>query len=110
VVAEELLLKTPGLQGRISTFSGQEIGESPGNETGDAFEISAPANGTDTRSIDRDDGSNPGLVLTDANIQATYLATDQNTLPELQVSVEVDSDGDGEIDAQPGGSDGFQPE
>jgi hypothetical protein len=98
VVAEELLLKTPGLTADEATFSGLEIGEDESDDLNEVFEIRAPSEPEDTRQIDLDGGENPGLVMKDANIQATYLATNEITLPELKLTVKYDRDGDGDYE------------
>jgi hypothetical protein len=98
VVAEELLLKTPGLTADEATFSGLEIGEDESDDLNEVFEIRAPSEPEDTRQIDLDGGENPGLVMKDANIQATYLATNEITLPELKLTVKYDRDGDGDFE------------
>lgn len=98
VEIERLLLKTPRLTADEATFSGLEISESDSDDLEESFSIRAPSDPDDTRQIDLDGGSNPGLQMTNADIQATYLATDEITLPDLELKFQFDSDGDGDYE------------
>lgn len=99
VVAERLVLKTPSLNADSATFSGLEISESGSDDLNKMFDIKAPADpDVETRQIDLDGGENPGLVMENAEIEASYLATDEITLPGLELDVQYDADGDGDYD------------
>lgn len=98
VEADRLLLKTPALEADEATFNGLEISESDSDSLDRAFEIRAPSNPAETRQIDLDGGSNPGLELENADIRATYLATNEITLPGLELKFQYDSDGDGDYE------------
>jgi hypothetical protein len=98
VEANRLLLKTPALEADEATFNGLEISESDSDDLEESFEIRAPSDPMETRQIDLTGGSNPGLELEDADIRATYLATNEITLPGLELRFEFDPDGDGEYE------------
>ncbi|MFD1587381.1 DUF6230 family protein [Halorientalis brevis] len=98
VTIDRLLLKTPKLSADEATFSGLEISESDSDTLEESFSIRAPSDPPDTRQIELDGGSNPGLEMTDANIRATYLATDEITLPDLELKFQYDSDDDGDYE------------
>lgn len=98
VTIDRLLLKTPRLTADEATFSGLEISESDSDSIEESFSIRAPSDPDDTRQIDLSGGSNPGLQMTNADIQATYLATDEITLPDLELKFQFDTDGDGDYE------------
>ncbi|MFB6179262.1 MAG: DUF6230 family protein [Halorientalis sp.] len=98
VKIDRLLLKTPKLTADKATFSGLEISEKDSSDLEHSFSIRAPSEPDDTRQIDLSGGDNPGLVMEDAEIRATYLATDEITLPNLEVKFQLDTDGDGEYE------------
>jgi len=98
VEIERLLLKTPELGADEATFSGLEISESDSDSFEESFSIRAPSDPDDTRQIELDGGENPGLEMTDADIRATYLATDEITLPDLELQFQLDTDGDGDYE------------
>lgn len=98
VEIDRLLLKTPELNAEEATFNGLEISESDSDDLEESFSIRAPSDPDDTRQIDLDGGENPGLEMTDADIRATYLATDEITMPELELKFQLDTDGDGDYE------------
>jgi hypothetical protein len=96
VEAQRLLLKTPSLTADDAVFSGLEIENRGGDDLNRVFDIEAPSDpDIETRRINLTGGENPGLTLDNADIQATYLATDQISLPDMSLDVEYDPDGDG---------------
>lgn len=100
VTSDQIFLRSPALEAQEATFSGFELSEQGSDDLNEAFSIRAPTNETpDTRQIDLDGGENPGLVMDDARIQATYLATNQITLGGLSLDVSYD-DGDDQNDTQ----------
>jgi len=98
VTINRLLLKTPELNADTATFSGLTISENDSDELEESFSIRAPSDPPETRQIDLEGGENPGLMLEDAEIRATYLATDEITLPNLALRFELDTDGDGDYE------------
>lgn len=99
VVADRLLLKTPSLSADSATFSGLEIDEEDSDDLNQIFDIQAPSDpDVETRQIDLDGGENPGLVMEDAEIDASYLATNEITLPGLSLDLQYDADGDGDYE------------
>ncbi|WP_136717735.1 DUF6230 family protein [Halorientalis salina] len=98
VEIERLLLKTPELGADEATFNGLEISESDSDDLEESFSIRAPSDPDDTRQIDLNGGENPGLEMTNADIRATYLATDEITLPDLELKFQLDTDGDGDYE------------
>jgi hypothetical protein len=109
VTSGQLLLKTPELEASSATFSGLTIDEKNATETEQGIKQmitlrapETPTQGPDgdiaggPRQVTLDGGSgNPGLVLQDANIRATYLATNEITLPDLGLEVQFDPNNDG---------------
>jgi hypothetical protein len=98
VEIERLLLKTPELGADEATFNGLEISESDSDDLEESFSIRAPSDPDETRQIDLTGGENPGLEMTNADIRATYLATDEITLPDLELKFQLDTDGDGDYE------------
>jgi hypothetical protein len=114
--AEALLLKTPQLSADNAVFSGLEIDETAQSGTNNAqqgqqqlsesIQLTAPSNlgnnpqGLPEKNIQLGNNANPGLVLSNANIRATYLATNQITLPDLALEVRFDYDDDGTYEYQ----------
>lgn len=109
VSSEALLMKTPALSAESATFSGMVIDEEhvPDDEKDEEslrrmITLRAPAEPTEeelpggARTIDLDGGSNPGLTMQNARIRATYLATNEITLPNLGLEVQYDANGDGD--------------
>lgn len=94
--ASSLLLKTPQLSADSATFSGLTIDETQSSEIDQVLTLRAPNSpSVSTRQVSLNGGSNPGLVLEDPSIRATYLATNEITLPSLGLEVQFDSDNDG---------------
>ncbi|MFB6164650.1 MAG: DUF6230 family protein [Haloarculaceae archaeon] len=104
VVSDSILMKTPALSANEATFNGMVIDEDnvTKSESGlrKLITLRAPASPSSeelqggTRSINLTGGSNPGMVMENANIRATYLATNQITLPNMGLEVQYDPDGD----------------
>jgi len=110
VTSGQLLLKTPELEADKAKFSGLTIDEDQNSNIKQVLTLSAP-NAPDTsasgelpggpRQVTLSGGSNPGLQLRGANIRATYLATNEITLPQLALEVQFDTNNDGDFtDAQ----------
>jgi len=109
VTSGQLLLKTPELSADKATFSGLTIDEQNAADTQagikNVITLRAPASpsysGSNAdieggpRQVSLSGGSNPGLQLENANIRATYLATNQITLPGLGLEVQFDPNNDG---------------
>lgn len=100
VTSEELLLKTPKLTADEAVFSGLEIDESSTGGLSEIIELNAPSNPEQGKDISLSGGSNPGLVLTNPEIQATYLATNEITIPGLTLQVQFDPNNDGTYEYQ----------
>ncbi|MFB6166407.1 MAG: DUF6230 family protein [Haloarculaceae archaeon] len=97
VHADQLLMKTPSINAGNATFSGLEIGDT--GPDSNPFQISSPSDPeVQPRTINLTGGQNPGLVMTDAKIHATYLATNQISMPNMSVSVQLDTNGDGQYE------------
>ncbi|WP_136716640.1 DUF6230 family protein [Halorientalis salina] len=106
VTSGQLLLKTPELEADSAAFNGLTIDEANANESKAGIKqvitLRAPeaptqgdvAGGPRQVTLDGGDG-NPGLVLQGANIRATYLATNEITLPDLGLEVQFDPNNDG---------------
>jgi hypothetical protein len=113
VTSGQLFLKTPKLSADTSTFQGLEITENTipdANKNKDTISQSLELRAgddnhnfgeADARQVSLDNSNaDPGLQLRGANIQATYLATNEITLPGLALQVQFDGDGDGNYDSQ----------
>jgi hypothetical protein len=98
VTINQLFLKTPELNADEAQFSGLEISENDSGDFEESFSIEAPSDMPETRSLDFEETDDPGIVLDDAEIRATYLTTDEITLPNLALSFQLDTDDDGEYE------------
>jgi hypothetical protein len=98
VTINQLFLKTPELNADEAQFSGLEISENDSSDFEESFSIEAPSDMPETRSLDFEETDDPGIVLDDAEIRATYLTTDEITLPNLALSFQLDTDDDGEYE------------
>jgi hypothetical protein len=106
VTADSLLVKQVKLTASSSTFNGLLIDEQPSSDLSQKFQQIAPSTEaqrtrgadrlTDPISINLSDQSNPGLVLQNATITATYQATNQISIPGLTLAAEYDANGDGD--------------
>jgi paraquat-inducible protein B len=105
VTADTMLVKQYLLKAEKSTFNGLLIDEQPSSDLSKKFQQIAPSTEaqrhrgadtlTDPLSIDLSTQSNPGIVLKDATIKATYQAVNQINIPGLTLAVKYDSDGGG---------------
>jgi hypothetical protein len=93
--ASSLLLKTPQLSADSATFSGLTIDETQSSNIAQVLTLRAPNTpSVTTREVSLSGGSNPGLQLHNPSIRATYLATNEITLPSLGLEVQFDPDND----------------
>lgn len=83
------MLKFSSLQAEESEFSGQVVNEHNSDNPSEQFDVSAPGDAQDGRTVNIS-GSEPGLVLRNAEIQAHYLAVSSISIPDLEISVEYD--------------------
>jgi hypothetical protein len=114
VTSETLMMKTPQLAADEAKFSGMEIDE---NTVDSARDISSwlelrtdqdpvkPIEGVPSDSLAGERNKNytggdggPGMVMKDPYIRATYLATDQITIPGMALEVQYDNDNDGDYE------------
>lgn len=101
VSTDGLLLRSPALDAEESTFNGFELSETATSDLNRAFSIRAPSEPqAEARQFDLTGGENPGLILENTTIRATYLATNRISLPGLALRVEYDEDGDGAFEYQ----------
>jgi hypothetical protein len=98
VETDQILIQSPGLNATEGTFNGLVIRGTDASTLNETFEITAPSEPVEGKTVDLSGGENPGLELTDAEIQATYLATNRISLPDLELRVQFDTDGDGEYE------------
>ncbi|RXK49385.1 DUF6230 family protein [Halorientalis pallida] len=98
VETDQILIQSPGLNASEGTFNGLQIRGSDSDDLTETFQITAPSEPVEGKTVDLDGGENPGIELTDPEIHATYLATNQITLPDLELRVQYDSDDDGEYE------------
>ncbi|HET7324542.1 MAG TPA: DUF6230 family protein [Halococcus sp.] len=106
VTADSLLVKQYVLKADKSTFNGLLINERPSSDFSEKFYQAAPSTAaqrhqgmdkfTSPKTIDLKDASNPGIVLEDATIKATYQAVNEIHIPGLTLAVEYDQNGDGD--------------
>lgn len=83
------MLKFSSLQAQESQFSGQVVNEHNSDDPSEQFDIAAPGDAQEGQTVDIS-GSEPGLVLRNAEIQAHYLAVSSISIPDLEISVEYD--------------------
>ncbi|QLD89287.1 hypothetical protein HWV07_09705 [Natronomonas salina] len=83
------MLKFTSLQAEESQFSGQVVNEHNSDNPSDQFDIAAPGDAQDGKTVNIS-GSEPGLVLKNAEIQAHYLAVSSISIPDIQINVEYD--------------------
>lgn len=112
VTSGTLMMKTPQLAADKAKFSGMEIDENTVEGPSDItswLELTTdkmpekPIGGIPARSPLSGQrkknytggGSGPGMVMQDAYIRATYLATDSITIPGMALEVQYDPDNDG---------------
>lgn len=105
VTADSMLVKQYLLKAESSTFNGLLIDEQNSEDLSKKFQQIAPSTeaqrtrGADSRtdplSINLTDQENPGIVLQNATIKATYQAVNEIHIPGLTLAVKYDSDGDG---------------
>lgn len=84
VTTGRLLLKASEVRAGEAVVRQQTIDESPADDPSERFTVTA--NGTDAR---------PGMVLRNVTIRAHYITTERITIPNQQIVVEYDPDGDG---------------
>ena len=114
VTSQTLMMKTPQLAADEAKFSGMEIDE---NTVNSARDISSwlelrtdqdpvkPIEGVPSDSLAGERNKNytggdggPGMVMKEPYIRATYLATDQITIPGMALEVQYDNDNDGDYE------------
>ena len=94
VEADQKYLKLTGLTAEEAEFNGQVINAQPGQEPGDQFQQTAGENAEPEQGRLTDiNGEGPGMVQQDAEIEMVYLASNEISLPGLEVDVEYQSDG-----------------
>ncbi|WP_335999242.1 DUF6230 family protein [Halorientalis halophila] len=98
VETDQIFIQSPGLNATDSTFNGLRMSASDSEDLDETFLIEAPGDPIEGKTVTIDETDNPGIVMDNAEIHATYLATDQITLPDLEVRVQYDSDDDGEYE------------
>lgn len=87
----EQMLKFTKLEANESRFSGQVIQGHASDDPTRRFDIAAPGNPDEGRTVNIS-GSEPGLVLKDARIEAKYLAVSSISIPDIHIEVKhVDS-------------------
>ena len=106
VKADSLLIKQTKIDAEESRFSGLLIDEENSDDATEQFKQVAPSTQrertegidrfTDPKTLDLDNGSNPGQVFENATIQAHYQATNSITIPGLTLATEYDANGDGD--------------
>lgn len=94
VEADQQYIKLTGLDAEQAKFNGQVIDAQPSDNPEQQFQQRAGSN------VDPEDGyitdiegEDPGMVQKDVEIDMVYLASNEISLPGLEVDVEYDSDG-----------------
>lgn len=103
VTADEQVLKVSNIQAEKATFNGQVIDESNSDDPSRKFSIGSGEFEGRTVSISKD---GPAQKLTNVKIQAHYLASNQISLPGMQLAVQYDSNGDGDYETTVGSTAG----
>ncbi|SEP01132.1 hypothetical protein SAMN05216388_10276 [Halorientalis persicus] len=98
VETDQILIRSPGLNASEASFSGLRMTGSDSEDITETFQVTAPSEPVEGKTVDIDGGENPGIEMTDVEIHATYLATNQITLPDMELRVQYDADGDGEYE------------
>jgi len=98
VQTDQILIRSPGLEAEEATFNGLRIEQTASENLSESFGVRAPSEPVEGRTVSLDGGENPGLVLENASLQASYLATNEITMPDLTLAMQYDADGDGEFE------------
>ncbi|AQL43857.1 hypothetical protein BV210_14595 [Halorientalis sp. IM1011] len=98
VETDQILIRSTGLNASEASFSGLRMRGTDSDDLTETFQITAPSEPVEGKTVSLDGGENPGIEMTDAEIHATYLATNRITLPELELRVQYDTDDDGEYE------------
>lgn len=101
VTADEQVLKFSKLEAQRATFNGQIVDEHASDDPTRQFDISSGSYDGRTVNVSPD---GPAQVLTNATIDAHYLASNQITMPGMTFAVEYDQDGDGTYETRLGSS------
>jgi hypothetical protein len=105
VSTDNILLKTPKLGAQSATFNGLTINEQNSSNIRNTFTITASQDpsaasndyGPTRQGLDLEaTGSDPGLILEQPNIRATYLTTSSITLPDLALEIQWDANDNGD--------------
>lgn len=92
VTADQQYIKMTGLDAKKSTFNGQVINAQPSQNPERQFQQAAGANADPEDGYLTDiEGGEPGMVQKDVTIEMAYLASNEISLPGLNVDVEYNS-------------------
>ena len=99
VTADEQVLKASKIEAESATFNGQVIDEHDSDDPTRKFDISSGSFEGRTVDVSKD---GPAQTLKNVEIQAHYLASNQISLPGMELSVQYDSNGDGTYETKMG--------
>lgn len=89
VSADQLILKTSGVQGEQATLNNAIIAEQSSSDPSDSFLVSAgDASGSVDGQITSIDNDRPAAKLTDVTLTGHYVAAGALTIPDLEVRVQ----------------------
>lgn len=96
VEADEQYIKLTGLSAEEADFNGQVINAQPGDEPAQQFQQAAGPNADPEQGLLTNiSAEGPGMVQEDAEIEMVYLASNEISLPGLDVNIEyIDESGD----------------
>lgn len=99
VEADEQYLKLTGLEAEEANFNGQVINAQQSDNPGEQFEQTAGENAEPEQGrLTNINGEGPGMVQKDVKIDMVYLASNEISLPGLEVDVDYNSGGSDDSD------------
>ena len=94
VTADQQYIKLTGLEAESATFNGQVINAQPSENPEQQFQQTAGENADPEQGyLTNITGEGPGMVQKDVKIDMVYLASNEITLPGLDVSVDYNAGG-----------------
>lgn len=102
VEADEQYIHITDLEAEEADFQGQVIGSQYSDDPAEQFQMEAGENADHEHEgfITDIDGEAPGMHQQNAEIEMSYLASNEISLPGLDVNIEYNGDGDGTNDAE----------